>query len=348
MLDDNQVLGYRKGSIFVFDLKKLNYERIAKLPLSRAIKALSRIRILERILRSEPRFAISLNATISLVSFNGAMYNLSHINGKVEKEMDYPSDMNNPLNAVKIEGLRGFDNGVYFGEYSGNIDMCAVSIYHRGLSQANQWSKVFTFPVGEINHIHNIVPDYFQECVYVLTGDTDSASCIWEFKNNFAERKKLLGGSQLYRACVLFPTIQGFVYATDSPNEQNCIVRCTRVNDENKVQVIQEINGSVIYGVECGDKLLMSTTVEPNSKLKGLKYLLSRKLGSGIKSLNVDVLYGSPEEGFKEVVSFKKDIYPFALCQFGAVRFLCLRKDGVLLSPIAVEKFDNKIIKLNI
>ncbi len=344
-VNDCTILGYKKGVIYVFNLKENTFHKIVKLPQTLLLKVCSKIRILERILRMEPRFAIKLNNDKYLISYRGAIYRVSLSEKDIILEHKYKDDMNNPLHACNIQGLKGFDDGVYYGEYSGNPEKSSVSVYRRN-PNTGIWKSVFSFKEGQINHIHNIVPDYINQRMLILTGDTNSASGIWSAKDNFSTVVPLLIGKQAYRSCSLFPVGQGFVYATDAPLDKNYIFHSKLINGKWTSEKLYELQGSVIYSVENNGVYYFSTTVEPDSNITGKRYLITNKLGPGIKDRNVNIIAGNLNDGFRAVVKYKKDIYPMGLCQFGAVHLTKLQKDQVILHPIAVNDVENNLIIL--
>jgi hypothetical protein len=344
-LDNLRILGYKEGVIYLFNIKENTYQKIVKLPQSLFWKICSKIRIFERTFRMEPRFAIKLNNDKYLISYRGAIYRISLSEKNIILEHKYIDGMNNPLNACKIQALKGFDDGVYYGEYTGNLNKSSVSVYKRN-ANTGIWKSVFSFNQGQINHIHNIVPDYINQRMLILTGDTDSASGIWSAKENFTKVESLLIGKQEYRACSLFPVEQGFVYATDAPLDTNSIFHCKLIKGKWKTKKLYELQGSVIYSIENNGLYYFSTTVEPDSNIKGKRFLITNKLGPGIKDRNVNVVAGNLDEGFRVIIKYKKDIYPMGLCQFGAVHFTNLKENQVMLHPIAVNDVENNLIIL--
>lgn len=88
-----------------------------------------------------------------------------------------------PLIFTQVKGINGFEDMVIFGGYLGNRDKKPVHIYKR--VDKDKWDVVYTFKQGEINHIHNIIPDSYRNCLWVLTGDFDSSSAIWKITDNF-------------------------------------------------------------------------------------------------------------------------------------------------------------------
>ena len=344
-IDDKSILGYKNGAIHIYNIKNNSFRKIVILPQSLFWKFLSNIRIFERTFRMEPRFAIKLNNEEYLISYRGAMYRISLLSKDIVLEHKYINGMNNPLHPCKIEGLEGFDDGVYYGEYTGNSERSPVSVYKRN-ANSGTWKLVFSFNQGQINHIHNIVPDYINQRMLILTGDTDSASGIWSAKENFSTVEPLLIGKQKYRSCSLFPVGQGFIYATDAPLDANYIFHSKLIKGKWETKKIHELQGPVIYSIENNGIYYMSTTVEPDSNVKGKKHYITNKLAPGIKDRNVHVIAGNLDEGFKVIVKYKKDIYPMGLCQFGAVHFTNLKENQVILHPIGVRAVENNLIIL--
>ena len=166
-IDDKSILGYKNGAIHIYNIKNNSIQKIVILPQSLIWKFLSYIRIFERTFRMEPRFAIKLNNEEYLISYRGAMYRISLLSRDVVLEHKYINGMNNPLHPCNIKGLEGFDDGVYYGEYTGNSERSPVSVYKRN-AKTGAWKPVFTFNQGQINHIHNIVPDYINQRMLII------------------------------------------------------------------------------------------------------------------------------------------------------------------------------------
>ena len=95
--------------------------------------------------------------------------------------------------------------------------------------------------------------------------------------------------------------------------------------------------------------MLFSTSVEPDSNITGLRYEFTNILGTGVKdrythlySVKVDADGIHPKEIFKA----KKDILPMGAGQFGTLMFPA-GADQVYVTGQAVNKYDNKTIKIN-
>jgi hypothetical protein len=247
-----------------------------------------------------------------------------------------------PLKFTIIEGVSGFIDGIYFGEYFSNRACNEVDIYQR-LSDGN-WKNVHTFDEGEINHIHSLVPDSFNQCVWILTGDFDEAAGIWQAKNQFSNMKKTVSGDQRYRSCVAFPVNNRLIYATDSQLEQNSIRVLFKHDRKWKTEKICDIIGSCIYGMQSPNYYIFSTATEPSEHSSGLfEYFMDNRPGPGIRYNKSDIIIlDKATLKFEVLTSFKKDWLPYRLFQFGSVQFPagspdCDRIDGYVIGTRKID-----------
>ncbi|MBB1482038.1 hypothetical protein H5186_21690 [Pseudoalteromonas sp. SG41-2] len=224
-----------------------------------------------------------------------------------------------PLNFTVVKGVENFEDGIYFGEYIGNSAKKSVKVYRR----TETWSVVYSFPDGEINHVHSLVVDKIRKQLWLLAGDFGSSAAIYAINDNFKSVVPIVSGKQKYRACVAFPTEAGLLYATDTQKEFNSIRLLKKVNEQWVSIKLYNLNGSCIYGCETLDYFVFSTATEPTELIKNkLLRLLDNKPGPGIKSnMSEIVVCDKSHNNFKQVYSVEKDIYPFRLFQFGAIMF---------------------------
>lgn len=311
---------------------------VANLPITVKQKLLSTVRITERMFRLEPRVVVRIDTGEYLLSFCGSLYNVDVDAGTVKVEHRYRTGVKNPLNISRIEGVNGFDDCIVYGEYWGNINREDVCIYVR---KDSQWRKVYTFAAGTIQHIHNIIPDHYRNCVLIFTGDKDQESGIWVATDNFSKVEPLLVGKQRYRSCVAFPVEKGILYATDSPLEKNFIGLLSLEAGTWLETPLYDLPGPCIYGTKTGESYVFATSVEPDSRISGIRYFLTYRLGAGVRDRSSHVIAGCIEDGFREIASFKKDCYPMGLFQFGNVQFPagCI-KDRLCMYPIGVQQYD--------
>jgi len=305
-----------------------------------------RLRMLDRLMRLEPRCACMVDGDY-LISWQGRVLNLKK-DGTLIVEHAYRSGMNNPLSFTKVSAVEGFDDGILYGEYFGNLDRVPVSIWHRNTQ--GQWKKVYEFPSGTIQHIHGIVTDPLNGRVLVLTGDKDRESNIWEFRNHFKKCRIIAGGSQIYRSCVAFMKGDDLLYATDTPLEQNYV--CVLKKGTSDPEPLMPLQGSCIYGSACvseaGKKLFVFiTAVEPDASMNGWRYRLTSRLGKGIhdRYSYINILSESGESTV--LFKAKKDIWPLWLFQFGNFR-IAETDIGLAVTGQALKKYDGRTVEFTL
>ena len=326
-----------KGSnIFWYDIKRSKLTFIIKLPYKQLFQSLSFSKKFRRLLRLDISYAyFSDNLNILFASVSGKIF-------EIDLEKKYILGIfdllrgSRVLNLTELKSLRGFDDGIYFGEYFSNENNSPVSIYKR--DSVGVWIQVFTFKASEVGHIHNIIPDKYRDCVWIFSGDLDQHAAIWKATDNFNVVMGIFKGKQKFRACVGLPLKDKLIYATDSQEERNALYEIKLKGHEvTSFQRLKNLEGSVIYGLSYKEYLICSTSVEPsinpqkegfvikygNNKVKfSLKNLFNNKRGIGIKSdFSTLFIYDYKKNQIKEITRNKKDILPFALFQFGSMIF---------------------------
>jgi len=317
---------------------------LGPIPVSDILRVSSEFRLLRRIFRLEPRCGIALDEHNFLVSFHGAIYRVCVDEKRITKEHEFRIGMNNPLSFCNIEGISGFDEGVVYGEYFGNLNNENVDIYQRR-NEDKVWHRIYSFPPGMVKHIHKILIHPTRKSVIVLTGDEDNESAIWEFRHNFNDMKVLVQGAQRYRACVAFPFGEGLVFATDTPKENNAIYFYKPGTPPEK---LFDISGPCIYGTTLNiDDFVFATSVEPDSNNTGLNYTFSYKLGPGVKDWYSHIYIGNPRKGFKEVFRARKDFLPMLLFQFGNFLFPSGEYSELYVTGQSLLNYDGKTARIN-
>jgi hypothetical protein len=212
---------------------------------------------------------------------------------------------------------------IFWGEYFDNPQRDEAHIY-ASTDRGAHWEVAYTFPKGDIRHVHNIVYDEWENCFWVLTGDHGSECRILRASCDFKNVEVILSGNQQARAAALVPTRDALYFSSDTPVETNHVYRLDRRGNLSSVAVL---NSSSIYGCRVGDAIFFSTMVEP----------------SPINSDRNVGLYGSPDgTRWQRLQQWKKDRWPLGLFQYGNV-FLPDGKNttGLLaVTAIAVEQAD--------
>ena len=225
-----------------------------------------------------------------------------------------------PLHITAVPGA-----AVFWGEYFDNPARDEVHIYASGDAGAS-WQIAYTFPKGAVRHVHNIVYDSFQNCLWVLTGDYGEECRILRAACDFSRVEVVLQGNQQARAVAAIPTADGLYFASDTPLEQNFIYH---LSPDGKLSRLAPIAGSSIYGCRVGEHAFLSTMVEPSR--------VNRDMNVRIYRANLR----HPEQ-WECVLSWQKDGWPMKFFQYGNA-FL---PDGnnstscLAVSTIAVEADD--------
>jgi hypothetical protein len=187
---------------------------------------------------------------------------------------------------------------VFWGEYFDNRQRDEVHIY-ASIDHGATWNVAYTFPKGAIRHVHNIVYDRWENCLWILTGD-DGAECrILRASCDFRQVDTLLSGNQQARAVAAVASEEGLYFSSDTPFEPNHVYRLDR---RGTVTSLASLSTSSIYGCRVGDAIFFSTMVEPSAA-------------------NPDPyagLYGScGGAAWPLLMRWKKDFWPMGLFQYG-------------------------------
>lgn len=272
---------------------------------------------IRRLLRADIRYGLTYSESELLLVYEGSFYLLDYRKAVIKDTVDIPRG-NRPLNMQFVSNeISGFTDGLYFGEYFSNRSKEEASIYRY---EKSKLVKVFTFSKGAINHIHNLIPDPFQNCVWILVGDFDSGAAIYRATDGFKKVELILGNSQQYRSCVAFPTDKGLLYATDSQFEKNNIRLLYKKDESWLTEVVYPLNGPSIFGTTFQNEFVFSTSVETINEGKIVKYF-RRKSGPGILKDQSEIVIGNLDNGFETCYINPKDILPFMLFQFGNILF---------------------------
>jgi len=346
-IDDHTLVCNRGEKIFLLDLqsKKITRSYSLKIPLLQ--RFFGKNKYLYRFFRCGVRAVEQLSNSNLLFAINNKLLEFDLSTGYCSTGYDMPKGVR-PLNYTKIESINGFDECIVFGGYLSNPNKELVSIYKR--VGVDDWKIIYSFTKGCINHIHNIIPDKYNDCVWIFTGDFGEGAAIWRATNNFENVKKVFSGEQKYRACAAFATKDGIIYATDTPFENNKIYLLSDSSRGSRVKEIASIAGSSIYGCQVGDKFIFSSTVEANGINENLfKFLFGRKRGDGIVDDYIHLYSGNISEGFEDIYKLEKDFLPFSF-QFGVFKFPKNAKQTNVcyFQPISTRNYDQDLLKIEL
>lgn len=330
IIRDESIILYKAGKLFLYENGTIHFlVRLKKTGLY------ENIRIANRLLRKEPKYAKEILKNLIMLIWNKQIYLVDLSNNNVQIVGRARDKFSDPLN-VCIPHISNKYIAIW-GDYGSNRNHEDVYIY--GLDYEYNVKKIYTFPPRTIRHIHNIVPK-LKEGYYIFTGDTEEEAGIYEATETFDKVIPLAIGKQKYRAVVGFETEAGLIYATDAVNEKNYIY----LLQQNDVREIRLISGSCIYGTKHKNRYFFSTTVEPDERCKGWKAWFSYKKGDGILSDSIEVVSVDEQLNTEVFVSYEKDILPMKLFQYGTVQFPSGDGSLITLYPIAVKRYDGDTI----
>jgi hypothetical protein len=186
---------------------------------------------------------------------------------------------------------------VFWGEYFDNASRDQVHVYGSH-DRGTTWSVAHTFPRGAIRHVHNIVHDLWENCLWVLTGDYGDECRILRASCDFSHVETVLQGNQQARAVALVPMEDGLYFSSDTPLESNFVYRLDR---RGTLSQLAPLSSSSIYGCRVGDRVFFSTMVEPSA-------------------VNRDQhvrIFGGRGSDWRPALAYPKDRWPMGLFQYG-------------------------------
>lgn len=217
------------------------------------------------------------------------------------------------------------DGKVFWGEYFNNRGREEVFIY--GSDDGGEtWDVAYVFPPGSVRHLHNIVHDPYENCLWILTGDEGAECQILRASFDLKNIEPVVSGSQQTRAAAAVPAREGLYFSSDTPHERNHIY-CLERNGV--ARELAEISGSSIYGCRVGNSVFFSTMVEP----------------SPVNPDHKVRVYGTCNgPDWHCLLEWKKDIWP-PMFQYGNAFFPDGKNEsGVLaLSTTAVQGADQQL-----
>lgn len=337
--DKDWGLLFRNLSFYSINLISGETELIARLPVKGWKRFLCQFRIANRLFRLEPRSFICFQNGRYLISVLHKVWCLNVIEKTLIPVFESRKGFSDNLNFCEHDG------NVFWGDYGINVIHEPINIYR--MDERGKVEVAYTFPQGDVIHVHNIFLNEEKNQFWVLMGDNESKAGIYKASLDWNEVTPIKVGKQSYRSVVGFPYKGGLLYATDSVDYDNHLCLIEKDGTE---RVLTPINGSCIYGAETKDFFLFSTTVEPRAGA-GFKHIFENRLGGGIKSWDVHIIAVSKKDlTIKIIKKLRKDWMPMVLFQYGRVRFAGGQQemDSVWCSPVACKRYDGKTIKIEL
>lgn len=254
---DDYLLGVKGYKILKYTFAQKKWEYYAKVidPIN---SFCSNFRMVRRLLRAE------INKYYSFSGGNELCIARKGIFRKDPKTNHFIKTFDVKRGSRPLTLCEDVDGKIYFGEYFANWDLLPIHIYCSSDGGKN-WDIVYTFEQGNINHIHGIYMDPYTKKMWIVTGDRENECIIGYTEDGFKTIKEVFRGGQDYRSCILLFYKDYIVYATDSQYQTNYIKKFDRNTHE--IEVLNEIQGPVIRGAQCGDIAIIATDVEPSKDL---------------------------------------------------------------------------------
>lgn len=303
---------------------------------NKVLSYLVRFKIFQRLFRFRLRSSIKFDKNIVIFCYMNYLYSFDINKQYIIDKKKLISSMSSPLYmTIADKQYLGF-RSVLFGDYIYNTVGKPVAI--NSYCPISKELKKITF-IKKVCHIHNIIYSQEKNCIYIFTGDNDEESNIFTLSNDLI-LKKIVGGSQEYRACVGLLKMDSIIYCTDSPNDRNFLIDYN-INSKNIVNKIP-LPGPTIYGCVYDGCLLFSTNVEPreikyNNLFCKLIYYISW-FPSDFNS-SKSFLYMYKKNNLIELGKFDKSFLPLALFGFGSIRIIIL-DNYVALTFLSLSKYD--------
>jgi hypothetical protein len=190
------------------------------------------------------------------------------------------------------------DGRAFWGEYFDNSQRDEVYIYG-SLDQGLTWQVAHVFPRRSIRHVHNILFDSWENCLWVFTGDYGEECRILRASLDFETVDEVAGGTQQTRAVAALVSEDGLYFASDTPLERNYIYHLSR---RGKVAQLSALPSSAIYAGKNRSGIFFSTMAEPSEVNP------SQSVG----------LFGSGDGAeWKSFASWRKDRWSMKFFQYG-------------------------------
>lgn len=265
---DGRLYGIQDHFVFISDDGGKTFVRRGQLPpahvgfLAGVKDAIARLKITRWIRRNEgPENLVVLNSGTILVFWD-------RIYRSTDDGASFQVSYDRPLNGILApfgnnEGVAAGPDAVYFGEYSALPRPHAIRILE-GTNDGRDWRVAYTFPFGDIFHVHSIAYDRYRNRYWVCTGDNDEESRILYSDDGFKSLHLLGGGSQAWRAVSLMITEKSLFWGSDNDRTAAKIYRWDF--DRGMLKELQEIGKPSYSSTVMQDGvLILSTVYEPES-----------------------------------------------------------------------------------
>ena len=192
--EEDEGLLFHNLCFYKVNLETGRKERIVELPVGNKKKTLCRFRVTNRLLRLEPRSSIKVDNQKFLISVLHKVWLLDVEKKTLESVFNSKKNFSDNLNFCTYNGK------VYWGDYGINVSHEPINIYE--MNDKGQVCVAYTFPQGDVIHVHNIFLDENNSKFWVLMGDNEEKAGIYTASLDWQDVRPVKVGEQKYRAVV--------------------------------------------------------------------------------------------------------------------------------------------------
>lgn len=240
-------------TLYRSDNRELRWEKIKQIPAKKSRSFLSRLYLLQRLLRARISNVIPLESGAILVIADRKIYRVLPDIKQIKEVHKIRRGRALSASGFCVDA-KGF---VYYGEYWLNPKREAVYSY-KSSDEGISWERLYSFPQGTVRHVHVFQCDPFTNCLWVATGDKNH-ECLIAYSKDGGQTLNIIGsGSQQWRTTSLMFTKDYVYWGTDAPDVQNYIYRWKR--PRGPVQRLTAVDGPVYYSTVLDNQILLATT----------------------------------------------------------------------------------------
>ncbi|HWL94984.1 MAG TPA: sialidase family protein [Phycisphaerae bacterium] len=236
-----------------------SWTRVAVIPQSVLRRTAGVSRLASRLLRYELRALAELSdGTLIAANRQGVFRSVAGAEVMIPAQFEGAGQSVSPPMTLTV----GPRDRILWGEYStktAHAPPVRLFVSDKG-GATFQVARVFEG--GSIRHVHNIQFDEQLRHYWVLAGDHDHEPGIGRLSEDLKDFDWVAKGQQQYRAVQVFDLGDSLIYGTDTEREKNAVIRLEKKTG--RVERLQELDGSCIYGCRFGGIYALSTSIEPS------------------------------------------------------------------------------------
>ncbi len=252
-LEPGRVLLSRRNRIYRASAPTAQRGLVAEIPAPAWKRASARIRLGQRLLRFMVYNLLPLPDGTIFVTF--------------AKEVGLIADgryralpgMRRPCRVLRRGCAPTPDGGVVWGEYVGNEERGAITIY-RYRAGAGAAEALYEFDPGQIRHVHGVYRDPYTDALWCVAGDLPGECRILRTDDGFRTLETVGEGDETWRAVSLLFTADSLYYASDAEKRDNHVYRIDRASGARTT--LAKVDGPVYYTHAIDGHLLFATTAE--------------------------------------------------------------------------------------